>query len=214
MGEDDGTVETFEEQVSGSIDAMFDGAKLMTGDAARAEALVVASVVDAARRYRREPPEHDFHRWILTRLVRQYARYVDRRADSGEDEREGGAGRSTLPLFARVCEDRPVGESDVESLMAWMVHAKGRSPDRLSAMVRREMANLPLTERVALWLVNVVGFDYRGAAATLEMGVADLRQVLLHARRELQARLAVSLQRDMMETPADGKVRRANDLQA
>jgi len=200
--------------VSGSIDAMFDGARLMTGDAARGEALVVASVVEASRRYRREPPEENFDRWILTRLIRQYARHADRFADPHEVVGEEDGARPPFVVSVTLPDDRPVAESDVQSLMARMLDAHDHEPDRLSAMVRAEMAYLPLTERVALWLVSVVGFDYRTAAATLEMGVADLRQVLLHARRELQARLAVSLQREMMETSADETARRTTGMQA
>ena len=204
---------TFEEQVSGSIDCMFDGATLMTGDATRGEALVVASVVEASRRYRREPPEEDFSHWILTRLIRQYARHTDRFADPHEVAAEEEGDRPTFVVSAEVGDARPAAESDVESLMVRMIDAHGRAPNRLSAMVRAEMASLPLTERVALWLVSVVGFDYRKAAATLEMGTADLRHVLLRARRELQARLAVSLQREMMEAPVDGDARRTNGVQ-
>ena len=205
---------TFEEQISRSIDEMFDGARLMTGDTTRGEALVVASVVDASRRYRREPPRERFDRWILTRMIRQYADHPDLFADPREVADGEESGGSTFTVPAAVGDDRPVAESDVGLLMARMLDAHDHEPDRLSDVIRAEMAHLPLTERIAMWLVSVVQFDYKSAAAALEMGIGDLRHVLLHARRELQVRVAVSLQREMMEGSRDEDPRWTNGAQA
>ena len=51
---------TYEERVGRSIDALYDTATILTGDRERAESLVVTAVVEASRRYRRDPPEGDF----------------------------------------------------------------------------------------------------------------------------------------------------------
>ena len=78
-----------------------------------------------------------------------------------------------------------------------MSDMEGRAPDRLAAAVRRGLSELALEDRMAIWLVNVMGFDYRDAAAAMDLQLPELRQRLFRGRRELQARVAVALQREL-----------------
>lgn len=181
---------TFEERVSGALDALYDGAELLCGEARRAEALVVSVIVEAARVPVPRPPDDpgEFRKWILARLVRHYLDYADSTAspESPATPLAPGVERASPP------EEPPETRALVEDLARWDAAA----PERLGALIRGSIAGLPLRERAALWLVNVMDFRYTEAADALGVRLGHLRQVLYRARRELQLRVAVALRED------------------
>lgn len=173
--------ETFEERVSADLDALYDGAALLTGEPARAEALIVSVVVEAARAT--NPPEdpEEFRKWILGRLVRHHLAYVDAirtGEESAASSADGEPGSSPA-----------ASETLVDDLARW----EAAAPDRLNDLIRRAIGGLPLRERAALWLVNVIDFRYTEAAAALDVRLSRLRELLYRARHELQLRMAVAL---------------------
>lgn len=184
--------ETFEEKVSGSLNALSDGAHLLTGDADGAEALVVNVVVEASRVHGRSEIEGDFGKWIIGRMVKRYLGYVE----------EAGDRPAVEPVRAPDAWERSLSrsESDVDALLRGMNALEAGDSDRLGHLIRVAMRQLGLRERAALWLVNVIGFGYTDAAAALELSPIELRDTLLRARRELQARLALALQRELNDS--------------
>lgn len=170
----------FEEKMSSALDALYDGAELLTEGPSRAEALVLAVVVEAAREP--APPEdpEEFRRWILARMIRHYLGYAKASGADGSGETEpDGAGR-------------PDGR-DRSALAERLDRLERTAPERLAEAIRRSMRALPLRERVALWLVNVMGFPYAEAAAALEAALGELRELLYRARAEMRLRLAIEL---------------------
>ncbi len=189
---------TYEERVGRSIDALYDTATILTGDRERAESLVVTAVVEASRRYRRDPPEGDFRRWILSRLIRQFLDYERDRRETGMGAPEAAREEPGGPALRGGGVPGPPATPDgLDALLAAMSDMEGRAPDRLAAAVRRGLSELALEDRMAIWLVNVMGFDYRDAAAAMDLQLPELRQRLFRGRRELQARVAVALQREL-----------------
>ncbi|MFQ5679627.1 MAG: RNA polymerase sigma factor [Gemmatimonadota bacterium] len=181
--------ETFEERVSGSLDALFDGATLLVGQPDRAEALVVSVVVEAARTYPR-PEGEGFRKWILGRLIRHYVRYVEA-AHDGEERKARQAGSGSEPVANR--------DTTLDALLLSLAELDRAGPEQLGEIVRGCMGELPVRERAALWLVNVMQFSYAEAARVLGMRLGLLRETLYRARKDLQGRLAVALQRELSD---------------
>lgn len=166
--------EAFEERLGPSLDALFDGARLMVEDADRAEDLVVAVVLDASRRYGRPEVPADFRQWIIGRLVRRYRDCAELGPVRGPGARgDPGPG---VPILERL----------VEGLSA----LQRATPERLREMIRRSLRALPPGERLSVWLVDVSGFSYPEAARVLGLSPSDFRRTLYSARRELQRLLA------------------------
>lgn len=191
---------TFEERIGDSLDALFDGAELLTRESLRAEKLVLSVVVEAARSHPRGPGEAvDFRKWILGRMVRQYVEYAegDVLGEAEEDRASGEGSASVAP------EEVPEGEagSAVESLLTNLSTLDRSAPDRLGVLIRSAMRELRLYDRAALWLVNVMDFSYAEAARSLGIGPAALRRTLRRARKELQLRLAGALQAELGRAP-------------
>lgn len=186
------TPETFEEKVSRSLNALSDGARLLTEDPGRAESLVVSVVVGASRIYGRSEVEGDFSKWIVGRMVKQYLDYLE---ETGEwPENEPVRSPEALERFTRS------SASDVDAMLRGMNALEADGSDRLGHLLRATMQRLGLLERTALWLVNVTDFTYAEASAALELSPIELRDTLLRARRELQARLAIELQRELSDS--------------
>ncbi len=201
--------ETFEEKVGQALDALFDGATLLTGNLERAEALVVSVVVDAARRRERQLDGERFRRWIVGRMVRSYIEY---REEQPERSAVIEPAQRATPDGDPAAWERPgpeLDETGVEGLLR-NLEALSVSAERLGRVIRAQMMRLGTEERVALWLVNVLGFGYSEAAAALEIGRPELRQRLYRGRRELQARLAVALREDPLPESSDRRDERRN----
>ncbi|MFQ5690518.1 MAG: RNA polymerase sigma factor [Gemmatimonadota bacterium] len=197
--------ETFEEKVSQALDALFDGATLLAGDERRAEELVVSIVVHASRRWSAvgDAEAGGFLKWIVGRLVRQYLEYAEER-DKGRDG-DGEATRHERPGFEAVApvERAGLGEATVDGLLPRLEALEDSSPDELGRLIRRCMRELPGEERAAMWLVDVMEFSYAEAARALKVDRRNLRERLFRARRELQARVAIGLQREMYGSEGD-----------
>jgi DNA-directed RNA polymerase specialized sigma24 family protein len=187
--------ETFEEKISRSLNALSDGARLLTGSAGRADSLVLSVVVDASRVYARSEVDGDFSKWIVGRMVKQYLDYVDE--TDGWPENEPVSSPDAPERFA------PSSESDVDAMLQGMSNLETGDSDRLGQMIRAAMQQLGLLERTVLWLVNVMDFSYAETAGVLALNPIEVRDTLLRARRELQARLAIALQRELSR--ADSK---------
>lgn len=187
--------ETFEDKVGAALDALYDGADLLTGEARRAESLVLSVVVEAARAYPASGATRDFRQWILSRLVRHYLDYAN---SAGHAE-------------ARAVSEGPVGEeggigdsAERAGLVEELTRLDEAAPDRLRDLIRRSMRRLPLRERSALWLVNVMDFGYGETARALGVSPSEVRDLLYRARRDLQVRLALALrERDRGSSPAE-----------
>ena len=184
--------ETFEEKVSRSLNALSDSAQLLTENPGRAESLVVSVVVDASRVYGRSKVEGDFNKWIVGRMVKQYLDYLEE--TGGWPENELVRSPESLERFTRS------SASDVDAMLRGMNALEADGSDRLGQLIRDAMQRLGLLERTALWLVNVADFTYAEASAVLELNPIGLRDTLLRARRELQARLAIELQRELSDS--------------
>lgn len=189
--------QTFEEKVSLTLNALSDGALLLTGSPDSAESLVVSVVVDASRVHRRSEVDWDFSKWIAGRMVKQYLDYSEE--TGGWTESEPAHSPDALEPFTYS------SESDVEAMLRGMTALESGGSDRLGQLIRAAMARLGLLERTVLWLVNVMDFSYAEASAVLGSNPIELRDTLLRARRELQARLAIALQREL--SAGDSKVR-------
>ncbi len=181
--------ETFEERVSRSLNALSDGARLLTGNPDRADSLVVSVVVDASRVYARSEVDGDFGKWIVGRMVKQYLDYLD--GTGGWPEDEPVRSPDALERFTHS------SESDVDAMLRGMSALEAGDSDRLGHLIRSAMGQLGLLERTVLWLVNVMGFSYAETSAVVGLNPIELRDTLLRARRELQARLAIALQREV-----------------
>ncbi len=181
--------ETFEEKTSRSLNALSDGARLLTGSPDRAESLVLSVVVDASRVYGRSVVDGDFGKWIVGRMVKQYLDYLDETGGWPEDEAVSSP--DALERFA------PSSESDVDAMLRGMSALATGESDRLGQLIRAAMQQLGLLERTVLWLVNVMDFSYSQTAGVLALNPIELRDTLLRARRELQARLAIALQHEL-----------------
>lgn len=188
--------ETFEDKISRSLNALADGARLLTGSPGSAESLVLSVVVDASRVYARSEVEGDFGKWIVGRMVKQYLDYLD----------ETGGWLENTPVSSPESSERfPYSsESDADAMLRGMSALESGDSDRLGHLIRAAMRELGLLERTVLWLVNVMEFSYAETAAVLALNQSELRDTLLRARRELQARLAVALQREL--TADDSKL--------
>jgi DNA-directed RNA polymerase specialized sigma24 family protein len=81
----------------------------------------------------------------------------------------------------------------MSQLLHNMASLDDAAPDRLGRLVRRAMEALPVHLRAALWLVDVMEFTYAEAARAADLSPRELRDWLYSARRELQARLVMSL---------------------
>lgn len=172
----------FEERVSAVLDALYDGAELLADSAPRAESLVIAVVVEAAREPTWPEAPQAFRSWILARLVRHYLGYAA--ATKGSEGRAEGEVRPTAGA----------SESRGAVAMADLVERLDREePERLTETIRRCMRELPLRERAALWLVNVMEFPYAEAAAALGIRFGELRDLLYRARGEMRFRIALEL---------------------
>jgi len=192
-----GATETFEEEVSQSLNALLDGARLLTGAPETAEALVVSVAVSGSRQYRRIKPTGDFGKWIIGRMVRQYLDYLDE--TNGWPEEGSGLAPEVFGPAAVT------SESDMDAMLHDMTTWEVNSPDEFGRLIRAEMRELGLIERTAVWLVNVADFTYAEAAGVLDLGKIELRGTLLRARRELQARLAIALQGELPGSSLRGR---------
>lgn len=162
---------TYEEHVGETLDELYDGALLLTGDERRAEALVVDVVVRGAEAFRSRRPD-EFRPWILTRMCRQFLEFARERGGLDAEPPAGDAIRTgALEALAGQLDD---------------------DPGAFRPLVREALASLPVDSRAAMWLVAIVGVPYRGAAAALGLDRNGLRQLLWRARCETYARLARS----------------------
>lgn len=169
--------ETFEELVGPTLDALFDGARLLTGDPARAEDLVVSVVMDAWRRYGRLDRPADFRGWIVGRLV---GRYLDH-ADGGSAEEA----RTEAGTASPASSPGPA-EPTLETLVMDLAVLERSAPRRLGEIIRRSIRALPMRERLSVWLVDVMDFSYLEAARAMGLASGEFRRILFGARRELQ----------------------------
>jgi DNA-directed RNA polymerase specialized sigma24 family protein len=176
---------TFEELVTRELDVLYDGAQLLTGEDARAEALVLSVVVDASRRYERGVDGFTFRKWIVSQLVQ---RYLDHLFEIGE--LPDPAAQS--PIGDRAESPVP-DEAQMSHLLNNLASLDDAAPDELGTVVRRAMEALPVHLRAALWLVDMLEFTYAEAANTADLTLRELQDWLYRARRELQARLVLSL---------------------
>lgn len=175
-------LETFEERLGGALDALYEAATLMTGDPARAEQLVIGSVVEASRDYRREAPGRTFETWLLVRVVRRYVSAVpDADETTSEDDARG--------------EGAPGGEVASRATMQRMSRllADSDGSTKLTAWIGEELRSLPLEERVAVWLVSARGLSYAEAAEALGEDRDGIRVLLWRGRRRLQVLVASRL---------------------
>lgn len=185
--------ETFEEKVSEALDALYDGADLLTGEPARAEALVIGVVVEAARAAHPPPLEpEDFRTWILGRLVRHYLDYIDA---SGDAEPRPAA---SVPDPAAAPAREETG-----ALVEGLNRLDASAPGRLGELIRGAMGELPVRERAAMWLVDVMEFGYADAARSLGIRLRVLRETLYRARRDLQLRLGAALREEGGTRPTE-----------
>ncbi|MGH7539898.1 MAG: RNA polymerase sigma factor [Gemmatimonadota bacterium] len=177
----------FEEKVGSALDALHTGARLLTRDPGRAEALVVGAVTEAFRS--RSPGEESgFKTWIVGRMVRRYIEHAgedtavsdDRLRDSALDEDAGEAAPEEM-------------SPELEALVNRLESLEARDPDGLGRLIRSTLERLALLERAAVWLVTVIGFTYAEAGSALNVGVADVRALVLRGRRHLQRQLALEL---------------------
>lgn len=160
---------TYEERIGDAVDALYDGALLLTGSRERAEALVLDVVVEGARAYQGGVRPSNLEKWIVGRLFRQAVEF----------ERENGG----------LADPAPV----VEAFDGEMPDLENEEPSRLDEMFRSTLLELPLLRRAAVWLVGSMGFSYAEGADALGVEGAEFRGLLYGARREMQARLAVTL---------------------
>lgn len=172
----------FEERVSAVLDALYDGAELLAEGTSRAEALVIAVVVEAAREPTWPEAPEAFRSWILARLVQHYLDYAT--AFEGSDGRPDG---DAVPTADRSEDPGAIAMADLVERL------DREEPERLTETIRRCMRELPVRERAALWLVNVMEFPYAEAAAALEVRFRELRDLLYRARGEMRFRLALAL---------------------
>ena len=168
---------TFEEKLSGELDALYDGALLLAPHAERAEAFVVDVVRSAAGRPSPEAPA--FRPWILRRLVRHV---LDELEEVPPEE-------SPAPPAA----GEGIEVSELDHLLRDLARLEAAEGARLGDLLRACMRELPLRDRAALWLVTVMGLDYGEAGAALRTGREEVRDRLYRARRELQGRVALAL---------------------
>ncbi|MFQ5889481.1 MAG: RNA polymerase sigma factor [Gemmatimonadota bacterium] len=185
---------TYEECISGVLDALYDGAVLLTGSADRAEALALDVVVRGASAFRRGPRPSDFRAWILTRMVRQYLDFMRERHAPVE------------VLMSWSLEEGPAGEMEPggRSAAGWEAASRLESadPERFGELVRQALVELPLEQRAATWLVGSVGVGYAEAAEAIGVGRSELRQLLFEGRRALHR----SMERALL-AEAETKVR-------
>ncbi|MFQ5746923.1 MAG: sigma factor-like helix-turn-helix DNA-binding protein [Gemmatimonadota bacterium] len=160
---------TYEERIGDAVDALYDGALLLTGSRERAEALVLDVVVEGARAYQGGVRPTNMEKWIVARLFRQAIEY----------ERENGG-----PDDATVA---------VEAADAVLPDLTGQDPSRLDRIFRAALLELPLLRRAAVWLVGAMGFSYAEGAGALGIERGEFQALLYRARSEMQARLAVAL---------------------
>lgn len=165
-----------EETVSAVLDTLFDGAVLLAGDPVRAEALVVDATSGACDEYARAHDSRDFSTWIITRMIH---RWFD------------AHGVNSLPAPADDGYGR--GAPSLTNIITDLGRLEEQSTGVLEVLVRRAMSELPLGQRAALWLVNVVGFSYADAARAVRSERARLVETLYAARRSLQYLLAAAL---------------------
>lgn len=179
---------TFEEKVSSVLNALSDGALLLTGNPTSAETLVVGVVVDSSRTCSRPVVDGEFRVWIVRRMVKQYLDPL---------EEAGGWTEREAPRVPGAVEPlSPAADTDVDAMLRGMTALERADSDRLARLIRRAMEQLGLLERTVLWLVNVMGFSYAQTSAAVGLPPIELRDTLLRARRELQARLVLALQRE------------------
>lgn len=182
--------EAFEERVGRVLDDLYDGARLLTADDTRAQALVVSVCVEAARRYPAGLGSGSFRNWMLGRFVRHYMHYL---SQSPTEDPEV-LSRETPDELSQQSPRAVPDESGVEALLAGLESLDEEAPGELARLIRSSVRNLPLQERIALWLVNIRSLTYQEAANALDIGVAELRRYLYRARRRLQIQLGVALQ--------------------
>lgn len=157
---------TFEEVASSEMDALYQGALFLCGgNAARAETLVVDTVMLAFQEHAADADPEQTRRWFEARLVRSFLRRAGSRPG---DDRPPPVGRDTVD---------PMAFDDL-------------GPDRLF----QAAGSLPPGPRSALWLVLMRRWTRADAAAAMRIDPRQLN-VMLGYRDVLMKELLASRRR-------------------
>jgi len=150
------------EQILAHIPALRRYARLLTGDATRADDLVQDTLERACQRWAQWQPGTALRSWLLTLM---HNLFVNQRRDWRHDDGH-----------AELDEDCDAGHEPIT-----------RHGDQLD--MERALARLPAAMREVLLLVTVEEYSYQEAAAILQVPVGTVMSRLHRAREQLRGLL-------------------------